>query len=138
MVSPDLACFNKVMSKTQKSLPEEITFDLTLAPELQQRLKLLANRSRVGPVITKEKDNHPYTVGGWSRAWKRICDSLDLPENIWMMDTRAGGISEASALGADPYVLRNAAQHMNVNTTDRYVRGRSESVSKIVQLRAKS
>jgi len=138
MFDDDLGAFEKVISKTHKSMPDPIRFELTYAREIQMRLRILANRNRVGPVITSERDGMPYTKYGWSQAWARLRGDLGLPENVWMMDARAGAITEAKSLGADPYLLRDAAQHKNITTTDGYARGRSESVSKVVKLRSGS
>ncbi|MEO1919564.1 MAG: hypothetical protein ABGW81_07655 [Paracoccaceae bacterium] len=51
------------------------------------------------------------------------------------MDTRAGEITDANKLGVDPYALRDAAGHSNINTTDRYARLNDENANKVVKLR---
>lgn len=136
MFDDDLTGFTKVISKTMKSMPEPLRFDLADAPEIRGRLAVLQNRGRVGPVITSERDSLPYTKYGWSQAWARLRGEVGLPDTITMMDTRAGAITEAKSMGADPYLLRDAAQHKNLHTTDGYARGRSESVAKVVKLRS--
>lgn len=125
--------FEKVISKTGRSMPEAMRFDLT--PEIASRLRLMGNRGRFGPVIVSERFGEPYTRYSWSQAFRRIRDDLKLPSDIAMMDTRAGAITEAKTLGAAPWELRDAAQHANVSTTDRYSRARSEAAAKVVQLR---
>jgi hypothetical protein len=53
------------------------------------------------------------------------------------MDTRAGALTEASQIeGVTPMQIRNAAQHQNLNTTSRYIRGRSKDLNRVVELRA--
>ena len=135
MLDDDLTGFSKVISKTSKSMPEPIRFGLTDVPELRARLFILSQRGRIGPVITGERTGMPYTTYGWSQAYRRIRDSLGLPKNLTVMDTRAGALTEAKNLGADPYILRDAGQHLNVSTTDRYARGRDDSIAKVVKLR---
>lgn len=134
MVAPDLSSFSKTISKTQKTLPEAYTFDLTAIPEIQTRLRLLGTKGRVGPVITTN-DGLPYTIYGWSQAFRRIKRYLGLPEELTAMDTRAGGVTEAKLLGANPYELRDAAQHRHLTTTSGYDRNRSESANNVVRLR---
>jgi hypothetical protein len=136
MIEDDVRGFTKVISKTVRSMPEPIRFDLSDAPEIRSRLTILRNRGQVGPLITSERNGLPYTSSGWTQAWARLRKDLDLPSNVWMMDSRAGAITEAKLLGADPYLLRDAAQHKNITTTDGYARGRSESVAKVVKLRS--
>ena len=135
MFDEDLSGFSKVISKTARSMPDPIRFGLTDVPELRARLFILSQRGRIGPVITGERTGMPYTVYGWSQAFRRIRDDLGLPKNLTVMDTRAGALTEAKNLGADPYILRDAGQHLNVTTTDRYARGRDESIAKVVKLR---
>lgn len=135
MVEPDFGGFSKVISKTARSMPDPIRFDLTDLPEIRSRLRLLANGGRVGPVIVTERFRRPYRLDSRSQAWRRLRDALKLPKNIWMMDTRAGAVTEAKRLGADPMALRDAAQHANLSTTSRYMRDRSEGVAKVVKLR---
>lgn len=133
MVAPDLSSFEKVISKTRKSMPWPMTFELT--PEVKTRLRLLASAGKIGPVI-KDRKGAPYKQDTFRKTFVRIRDHLKLPREIAMMDTRAGAITEGRQMGADPFALRDAAQHANVATTDRYVRGRSESAAKVVKLRA--
>ena len=102
---------------------------------MRGRLRLLGVNGRIGPVIVSERYGAPYTRYSWAQTFRRIRDALGLPKELTVMDTRAGGITEARMMGADPYSLRDAAGHANLSTTDRYTRGRSDGAAKIVQLR---
>lgn len=137
MFSSDLTSFSKVISKTSKSLPEPYIFDLTPLPHLIEQLKVLhAAGSGVGPVIVSS-NGRPYTRNSWSQAFRRVREALDLPEDIASMELRAGGLTEAKQIGLDPLMIRDAGQHRQLSTTDGYMRGRSESANKVVQLRQK-
>lgn len=133
MISDDLAFFEKVMSKTAKSNPEPYRFEIT--DELRGRLRLMGAGERIGPVIVSERFGLPYNRYSWAQTFRRLRDALGLPKELTVMDTRAGGITEARMMGADPYSLRDAAGHANLSTTDRYTRGRSDGAAKVVQLR---
>lgn len=136
MFDTDLTCFEKVISKTRKSMPEPYLFELTDLPEIRERLLAIRPETPVGPVIlSTQGDRLPYTTSGWSQAWARLRRAAGLPSDIWMMDLRAGAVTEAKELGADPYALRDAAQHSTINTTNRYSRARSAGANKVVQLR---
>lgn len=135
MVAPDCSSFTKVISKTRKSLTEPYTFDLSKVPELQTRLRLLANAGRIGPVIVSERTRRPYTVYSWSQTFRRLAAHLGLPDNIQMMDTRAGALTDAAESGASPVDLRNAGQHADLATTGRYLRDRSTSANNVIRLR---
>ncbi|AGT09338.1 site-specific integrase [Paracoccus aminophilus] len=134
MFAPDLSHFEKVISKTRKSMPEPFRFDIT--PEVAARLSRIDPTKRIGPVVVSNL-GLPYMEETWRTTFARIRDRLDLPKNLWAMDIRSGAISEARDLGADPFSIRDAAQHANLKTTDRYMRGKSESAAKIVKLRTR-
>lgn len=133
MIEDDLSSFEKVISKTIRTNPEPFRFEIT--DELRGRLRLLGNGGRIGPVITSERYGTPYSRYSWAQTFRRIRDHLKLPKELTIMDTRAGGITEARMMGADPYSLRDAAGHSNLATTDRYTRGRSDGAAKVVHLR---
>jgi hypothetical protein len=135
MVEPDLRGLSKVISKTSRTMPDPIRFDLTSLPAVQERLRLLANGGRIGPVVLTERHGTPYTIYGRSQAFRRLRDACGLPASITMMDTRAGAVTEAKNHGADPMQMRDAAQHSNISTTSNYARDRDANVAKVVKLR---
>ncbi|GLO70288.1 hypothetical protein MACH17_18050 [Phaeobacter inhibens] len=133
MISQDLSSLTKVISKTRDSLPEPYVYDLRNTPDIQRRLSKVPKERRRGPVITLPNGRPPKN-GVVTRAFKQIIRDLKLPEELQIRDTRAGGISEAKGM-VDPYSLRDAAQHTQVTTTDRYARNRSETANKVVFMR---
>lgn len=135
MFDEDLTSFRKVISKTEGTMPEPYEFDLTALPDLRKRLIDLKPEEAVGPVIVTPRHGLPWDRHSWSRAFARFRKDAKVPAEIKSKDLRAGGITEASQMGADPYSLRNAAQHTQQTTTDIYVRGRSESANKVIKLR---
>jgi hypothetical protein len=134
MFDPEVSTFETVISKTAKSLPDPYVFDLTNAPEIRKRLLEIPEDQRVGPVI-KMKDAIPPRNDLMTKQFKRIVRDLELPEELRISDNRAGGITEAKTM-VDPFDLRDAAQHTQISTTDRYVRDRSASANKVVRLRS--
>lgn len=143
MFSDDFSSFQKVISKTRKSLPQAYTFDVSAVPGLRERLANL-NASLYPrlkepdmPIALSKKTGKPYTESGWNQAWRRMRKIAGVPADVWMMDTRAGAITEASQLpGVSISELRNAAQHKDATTTGRYIRSRSDDLNKVVSLRA--
>ena len=135
MFDGDLATLTKVISKTVKSLPDPITFDLTPLPHLRERIRLLLDDHPMGPLIVSERHRLPYTRHAWAAAWRNFREQAGVPAEVKSMDARSGGISEAQVLGADAATLRDAAQHRNLSTTDRYMRSRSENVNRVIQMR---
>lgn len=134
MISTDLTTISKVISKTRDSLPEPYEFDLMNTPEIRKRLMAVPRDRRTGPVIVLPLGRPPKD-GVITRAFKSIVRDLKLPEDLQIRDARSGGITEAKTM-VEPYELRDAAQHTQVTTTNRYARGRSDSANKVVSLRA--
>ena len=73
---------------------------------------------------------HAYT-----REWRKVATAAGIPKNVWNMDARAGGISEADDAGAELDDIRSAAAHSQASTTARYVRGTIGKSRKVAQLR---
>lgn len=136
MVSPDVSRIEKLISKTARSLPQPYVFNLTDVPEIRRRLLAIPEDERVGPVI-KMEDGLPPRSEKLTKQFKAIVKANpSLPDHLQIRDNRSGGITEGSEL-VEPMVLRNAAQHTKVETTDRYVRARSAAANKVVSLRQK-
>lgn len=139
MFSPGLKSFEKVISKTRDSIPEPYLFDLTHTPDIRDRLLELYNAlpegKRTGPVMISRKTGEPFTVSGWGQAWRRYRKAAGVDPRIQNRDIRAGAASDAVTSGAGGMALRNAMQHRNVTTTDRYVRNRSADLNKVVAMR---
>lgn len=133
MFERDLSAFTKVINKTADSLSEPYTFDLTLLPDIRRRL--MACRRADGPVIVNSSGIPPanYLI---SRQFKAIVrDREDLSSDLRIADARSGGSTEARDL-VDGFTLRDAMQHTQITTTDRYVRGRSARANQVVAARA--
>ncbi|MGR1580688.1 hypothetical protein ACSSNL_04405 [Thalassobius sp. S69A] len=134
MFEPDLSSFEKVISKTRDGLTEPYHFNLSDVPEIVRRLSLTPPDKRVGPVICLPGSSKPPKNGIVSRRFKAALRDCKLPDDLRISDARSGGITEAKSL-VDPYQLRDAAQHTQITTTDRYVRSRSEAANNVVKLR---
>lgn len=134
MIAPDFSHFTKVISKTEDSLPEPITYDLTPLPEIQERLRKAAEGGRVGPVVVCHS-GQPYEHRARARAFRRVAKAVGIPDNIQMRDIRAGVLTDTRKLGVEPYIIRDLAGHTQLSTTDRYLRGRHESINNVVKLR---
>lgn len=136
MVDPDTTRIEKVISKTRDKLPEPYRFDLLAVPQIRQRLLEVPESDRVGPIIKTPGKSTPPMRGVISRRFKKALRDCKLPDNLQIRDARSGGITEAKIL-AQPFQLRDAAQHTQITTTDGYVRDRSASANEVIQLRQK-
>lgn len=131
-----------VTSKRQK----EVVIDLKLAPMIMDEFRkqfagfdpARPDRAMLpasGPVIISEWSELPWTAVEYRRWWRRLADECGVPREVRNMDSRAGGITEASDAGAGLEDIRHAATHSNVSMTARYSRGTEEKIAKVMQLR---
>jgi hypothetical protein len=97
--------------------------DLKLCPLVYSALALVEPQKRIGPLIIDEKSGRPYAAHAYTREWRIVARAAGVPDHVWNMDARAGGISEGDDAGADLDMLRSTAGHTQASTTARYVRG---------------
>ncbi|MDQ0507372.1 hypothetical protein QOZ94_004195 [Xanthobacter agilis] len=90
---------------------------------------------RVGPLIVDETAGRPYAEHAYAREWRAVARAAGIPDAIWNMDARAGGISEADDAGAELDEIRSAAGHSQMSTTVRYIRGTVGKSRKVARLR---
>lgn len=55
---------------------------------------------RTGAIIKDETDQ-PVRDGSYCRWFRQIARAAGIPDEVWLMDTRAGGATEAEEAGAD-------------------------------------
>lgn len=134
MLDKDLTTIRKTPSKTERSAPEELVFDLTQIPDLRARLQAIPMEQRVGPVI-KRPSGVPFRRDTWTKMFRKYANAAGVPRDLWLMDTRAGAINHAKRAGATSIQLQHQANHAQSSTTDRYVRERSDSANTVIQLR---
>lgn len=125
-------------SKTDKP----VVVDLKLAPMVVEDLRadgIVSGRGGFrllkrleGPVIASETTGLPYPAFEFRRLWRSIARDAGVPDNVFNMDSRAGGITEAFDSGAAPDFIRSAATHSELATTQGYNRGEELDRSSLV------
>jgi len=58
-----------------------------------------------------------------------------VPKTTFNMDSRAGGITEATEAGADIEHVKHAATHSDISQTQRYSRGATEKIAEVQKKR---
>lgn len=132
MIDRGVTTLTKTPSKTERTAPEGIEWDLTLVPDLRERLAAIKNR--IGPVIV-DKRGMPYDRFMWSDLWRKYRKIAKVPDHIWMMDTRAGAANEAEAKGASVIDMQKQLNHASADTTQRYIREKSRGVNNVLRIR---
>jgi predicted metal-binding protein len=107
---------------TSKKL-KDIEVDLKLAPMVMEELARFDRLPRSGPVVIFEGNGRPWGSSWFRRKWRDIADGAGVPKTVRNMDSRAGGITEATGAGADIDEVRQTATHSDIAMTQRYNRG---------------
>jgi len=130
-------------SKRQKVLE----IDLKLAPMVIEEFGMMAagfatedgfDRSVLptrGPIVKNEINALPWSANEFRRKWRLIATKAGVPKEIRNMDSRAGGITEASEAGADLEHIKHAATHSDIAQTQRYSRGASGKIEGVQKSR---
>lgn len=137
-------------SKRGKDLPDP---DLKLEPMIIEELNILfpgiavfdeatknwiINRSLApssGPIVVDEETKLPYTDGKFRALWREIATAVGLPKKVYNMDSRSGGITEATTAGAPLEHVQQAATHSDIATTQGYSRGEIAKAANVARLR---
>jgi integrase len=130
----DITADTTIVKETTKT-GAVVAHDLKLCPLSYSTLGLVPADQRVGPLIIDENAGRPYAAHAYTREWRKIARAAGVPDHVWNMDARAGGISEGDDAGADLDMLRSAAGHTQASTTARYVRGTIGKSRKVAELR---
>ena len=117
--------------------------DLRLAPLVLAELESMwpgSSRDRAllpagGPVILDKRRSLPYYADDFRAEWRKLATACGVPLNVQNRDARAGAISEAIALGAEPAHVRDAATHSNLEQTYDYSRANRENTATVMKLR---
>ncbi|WP_162559730.1 site-specific integrase [Methylobacterium radiodurans] len=112
--------------------------DLSLMPMVVAELAHVPALKRIGPMIVCETTGRPWRARHFREIWRECAREAGVPDEVWCMDARAGGITEGSDAGADIAHLSKTATHTNTVTTSRYNRDALSKSRKVAELRVLS
>lgn len=135
---------NLVLTHVTSKRQKEISVDLTAAPMVCEELDRAYpgwrhSRSAlpaVGPIIVRETTTIPWFDTEYRRVWRKLARACGIPDAVKNMDSRAGGISEATDAGAELEHVRHAATHGDISMTSRYSRSTAEKIANVQLKRA--
>lgn len=121
--------------KTSKSKYRSAAeFDLTKYGLLMPLLEAVPHEQRTGPIIKDETDR-PVRENSYRRWWRAVARAAGIPDNVWNMDSRAGGATEAEEAGAELGLISSAMTHTKETMTLRYIRSRSKKIGLVADIR---
>lgn len=123
--------------KTSKSkYRSAAVFTLSNYPLLVPLLETVPHAERTGAVVKGEK-GLPVRETTYRETFRRIATAAGIPEDVWLMDSRAGGATEASIAKAPIGAISGALTHTDQKTTVRYLRrGATADIEEVAKARA--
>lgn len=90
--------------------------------------------------VARRKDGRPWaTHMDYGKQWREYANASGVPKSVWSMDSKAGGITEASGAGASHDDLAGSGVHATKTTTRKiYMRGAAEISARVQKARQKS
>lgn len=130
---------NMVLTHVTSKRGKELVVDLNFAPmvleEFKHTMDLYGALPKSGPIVLCEATNLPWIATEFRRKWRIVADGVGIPKEIFNMDSRSGGITEASDAGAEMEHIRHAATHSDISMTARYSRNSAAKITKVQQKR---
>lgn len=128
-------------SKRQKMLDVPLSKAPMVMQEFDRQFPHFKTQGRAalpasGPIIVSERTQVPWTDDEYRRQWRIIATACGVPKGVRNMDSRAGGITEATEAGAELEHVKHAATHGDIAMTQRYSRGAADKIAKVMDLRA--
>lgn len=112
-------------------------FDLSLYDLLFPLLEQVPIEQRAGAIV-KGEHGLPIRYRTYAKAFRKIARYAKIPDEVWNMDARAGGATEAEESLVDIDLIREGLTHTNVKTTGRYIRSRTKKIAAVAEARKQS
>lgn len=125
----------KLRLKTSKTRTTK-EFDLRYYTLLFPLLESVPNAERVGAIVTDRK-GEPVRERTYRQRFRAIAQAAGVPDDVWLMDARAGGATEAEDAGADLKAISDHLTHSDISTTLRYLRSPDGRTKEVADARAK-
>ena len=103
-------------------------FDLSSYSLLYPLLEAVPHEERVGAIV-KGEHGLPVRERSYRKWFRQIARAAGIPDEVWSMDSRAGGATEAEEAGAAIDAIQGALTHSKKDTTLRYLRKNTTKIA---------
>ncbi len=111
-------------------------FDLTRYSMLFPLLEAVPHDERTGAIV-KGEHGLPVRERSYRKWFRRIARAAGIPDEVWSMDSRAGGATEAEEAGAAIDAIQGALTHSKKDTTLRYIRRNRAKIATVAEARGR-
>lgn len=112
-------------------------FDLTNYDLLMPLLEQVPQEERSGSII-KGEHGLPIRYRTFAKAFRKIARVAGIPDEVWNMDARAGGATEAEEAMVGIDLIQAGLTHSNPQTSVRYIRKRTKKIAALAVARKQS
>ncbi len=112
-------------------------FDLSLYDLLFPLLEQVPAEERTGAIV-KGEHGLPIRYRTFAKAFRKIARYAKIPDEVWNMDSRAGGATEAEEAMVGIDLIKEGLTHTNTVTTGRYIRSRTKKIAAMAEARKSS
>lgn len=111
-------------------------YDLRGVQRLLGLMQETPKEARTGAIIICERTGRPWTKRYYQEVFRDIATAAGVPTDVWSMDMRAGGATEADAIPAiTDRMFDDAGGWADPDTKTRYRRDKQRNAGEVVQLR---
>lgn len=111
-------------------------FDLTRYDLLFPLLEAVPIEHRTGAIVKGEHEL-PIQERSYRKWFRQIARVAGIPDEVWSMDSRAGGATEAEEALGDRKLVSLALTHTNELTTGRYIRETGRAIATVAEARGR-
>ena len=111
-------------------------FDLTKYGLLFPLLEAVPHDQRQGAIV-KGEQGLPVRDRSYQRWFRSIARVANIPDDVWSMDARAGGATEAEEAGMERGLVSKALTHTNEQMSGRYIRKVTEAIASVADARTR-
>lgn len=109
-------------------------FDLSAYSLLFPLLEAVPHSERTGAIV-KGEHGLPVRERSYRKWFRQIARAAGIPDEVWSMDSRAGGATEADEAGADFKAIQDALTHTEARTEHRYIRRTGRRIVSVAEAR---
>ena len=97
-------------------------------------LEAVPHEERVGAIV-KGEHGLPVRERSYRKWFRQIARAANIPDEVWSMDSRAGGATETEEAGAAIDAIQGALTHSRKDTTLRYLRENTTKIATVAEAR---
>lgn len=111
-------------------------YDLKTTQRLMGLMQETPKDARIGAIIICEATGQPWELRRYQETFREVARAAGVPDDVWSMDMRAGGATEADGVeGVTDRMFDDAGGWADPKMKNRYRRNKQRNAQNVVELR---